>query len=85
MVKGVTGMRLGLEGVRTERTEVFTEGGSLWLGFGWRGVSLKAIIGAHGFWGERAAEGGRLVAGMFLFCSLEWRKWHWTGMGEMSP
>ena len=47
---------------------------------------MKAIIGFHGFWGERAAEGGHLVIwmiwvkGMFLFCSLEGRKQHRTAV-----
>lgn len=36
-------------------------GWSLWLGFGQRDVSLKAVIGISGFWGKRAAEGGYLV------------------------
>lgn len=74
-------MRLGLEGAGMERTEVLVGRRGLWLGFGHRGtsvkiVSLKAIIGVHGFWAEGAAKGSRLVVRMlglketFLLCSL---------------
>lgn len=43
LVKGPAGMRLGLEGAGTERTEVLVGRGALWLGFGQRGASVKIV------------------------------------------
>lgn len=61
MIKGMTRMRLSLK----EQVLMFSQWGGACGGDLGRDVSLKAIIDAHGFWGDRAAEGGYLVWGFY--------------------